>query len=224
MNIGVFHIMSVGIARLCYPFPAKEATIDTSTKQIAFGDESVRMVGEPPFYLLGATLVTLESRSRLIDIANLRPPGAAKLHWRDMGYKLQRQSLGIIADLGFRSLVAIARPLDGRRQERARRKCLERMLTRLGAEGIDELLLESRGESLDSRDLDFVKHARASRRIGPCAVNHIEAAGNPALWIPDQVVGAMGDTLTHVGNWRRWQREWARVKRHVEIIDVPLSR
>ena len=174
-----------------------ELSVNTT---VAYGDESIRMVGNPPFYLLGATVVKSDCGRALSELAELKPPSAAKLHWRDMGHKAQRKSLEIISELDLASTVAIARPLNGKRQERARRKCLEKLIASLEEAGGRSLVLETRDDDLDQRDIDFVKGARASMRIGPLTVVHANAAACPQLWIPDQLIGAMGDTLTHVGN------------------------
>lgn len=193
-----------------------------SNKAIAYGDESVRMVGNPPFYMLGAMVVKGDCDRALSALAELKPPSAAKLHWRDMGHKAQRRSLEIISELDLTGTVAIARPLDGKRQERARRKCLEKLISSLEEAGGRSLVLETRDDDLDQRDIDFVKGAKASMRIGSLTVVHANAATCPQLWIPDQLIGAMGDTLTHVGNWDRWQTEWAKAKAKVEAIEVKL--
>ena len=191
--------------------------------QVAYGDESIRMAGSPPFYLLGACFLNASAREMLNGFAGLKPAGAAKLHWRDMPHRLQKQSLEIIAELEIESVVAVGRPLDGRRQERARRKCLEALLGILNARGTQSLVLESRDSALDHRDLDFVKHARAAHRIGTCTVGHADGKSLPELWLPDQVVGAMGDSLIHAGNWLKWQGQWERVQRRTRAIDVPLA-
>ena len=188
----------------------------------AYGDESVRMVGDPPFYMLGATVFNGDCEHALGVLAELKPPSAAKLHWRDMGYKLQRKSLEIISELDCATIVAIARPLDGRRQERARRKCLEKLAIALEEAGVESLVLETRDEHLDRRDIEFVKGAKASMRIGPISIAHADASTSQRLWIPDQIIGALGDTLTHVGNWEKWQTEWAKAELGVETIEVGL--
>ena len=180
------------------------------------------MVGDPPFYMLGATVVKGDCSRALSALAKLKPPTAAKLHWRDMGYRAQRKSLEIISELELTCTVAIARPLDGKRQERARRKCLERLITTLEEAGGRSLILETRDDALDRRDIDFVKNAKASMRIGSLSVAHADATSYPQLWIPDQLIGAMGDTLTHTGNWNRWKNEWAKTKTKVETIEVKL--
>ncbi|HAM14710.1 MAG TPA: hypothetical protein DCP91_02360 [Eggerthellaceae bacterium] len=189
---------------------------------VAYGDESVRMVGDPPFYMLGATVFGSDCEHALDTLAGLKPPSAAKLHWRDMGHRLQRRSLEIISELDCATTVAIARPLDGRRQERARRKCLEKLVLALEEAGVESLVLETRDEHLDQRDIEFVKATKASMRIGSISVVHADAASSRQLWIPDQIIGALGDTLTHVGNWEKWQTEWAKAELGVETIEVGL--
>ena len=77
-------------------------------------------------YLVAATM--LPEHASLAQIEGLLPKGAAKLHWRDLGIKAQRESLQAIASLDSRSTIVVAAPINPHKQERARRKCLETLL------------------------------------------------------------------------------------------------
>ena len=196
-----------------------ESSLDIS---VAYGDESVRMVGNPPFYMLGVSLMSDATDAELKRLAQIMPKGSRKLHWREMSRRLRRHSLEILADAGCVNSVVIAAPLSGKKQERARRKCLEALLPELESKGVRELVLENRDEAANRLDLDFVDYAKGSRLISSLMITHRDASIEPRLWIADQVLGAMGDYKTHTGEWEYWEKEWLALSRSVEVVSVSL--
>jgi hypothetical protein len=87
-------------------------------------------------------------------------------------------------------------PLDPRRQERARRHCLRRLLFELEAAGVGHVWLESRGRHQDPLDLQAVNVLRIQRVIGAgLVVDHTRPLDEPLLWVPDIVAGAVGGEL-----------------------------
>lgn len=195
---------------------------DSANITVAYGDESVRMVGDPPFYMLGVCLLGDVPDSTFEELAKVMPPGARKLHWRGMSQGLQRESLRLISGIERVDLVVIAAPLDGKKQERARRKCLEALLPELERRGIEEVVLESRGVATDKLDLNYTKFAKGSKIVKSISVSHEEGSAEPRLWLADQVVGAMGDYLTQTSNWKHWKPEWEAMSPRIERIDVSL--
>ena len=194
-----------------------ETSINTNT---AYGDESTRMVGNPPFYMLGASMLAAESVPELESIYKSLPGGPRKLHWRDMSRRRQRDSLGALSEIERVDVVVIASPLIGRKQERARRKCLQVLLPALEARGVEHLVLESRRAESDRRDLDYVEYAKGSHFVDSIRVEHKFGADEPRLWVADLVLGAMGDYLTRTGDWEYWEAEWKALSGRVERINV----
>lgn len=190
--------------------------------KIAYGDESVRMVGSPPFYMLGASLIEADSVSELERVFASMPASARKLHWREMSRDKQRESLRALSSIERADIVVIASPLPGRKQERARRKCLEALLPTLEQRGIERLVLESRRPGSDKLDLDYASYARGSHLINSIRIDHEYGADQPKLWVADQILGAMGDCLTHTGEWHYWESEWSKLVDRIERIDVKL--
>ena len=82
--------------------------------------------------------------------------------------------------------------MNMRKQERARRKCLELLLPLLEAAGVGMLVLESRNEVQNKRDRELVMSARRKHLITRIDLSHEPGEGQPMLWVPDQVVGALG--------------------------------
>ena len=188
----------------------------------AWGDESVRMVGDPPFYLLGASVLSERANDGLERLVKIKPPGSKKLHWREMGQRLQRDSLRTLADIERIDIVALASPLVGHKQERARRKCLETLLPALEARGVSRLVLESRKPASDRLDLSYMDFARGKHLVTSIKLFHEDGAAEPRLWIADQVLGAMGDHIARTGNWSYWETEWEALRLSIDRIDVPL--
>ena len=196
-----------------------ETTANTTT---AYGDESVRMAGDPPFYMLGVSLMSDATDAELAKLAEIMPKGSRKLHWREMSRKRRKQSLEILASAGSSDTVVIAAPLSGKKQERARRKCLEAMLPALESKGVCELVLENRDEAANRLDLNYVDYAKGSKLVSSIMITHRDASVEPRLWVADQVLGALGDYKTHTGEWKYWEEEWLALSEDVEVIDVSL--
>ena len=189
---------------------------------VAYGDESVRMVGDPPFYMLGVSLMSDATEAELRRLAEIMPKGSRKLHWREMSRKRRKRSLEILADAGCADTVVIAAPLSGKKQERARRKCLEAVLPALESKGVRELVLENRDEAANRLDLNYVDYAKGSKLVGSIMITHRDAGAEPKLWIANQVLGAMGDYRTRTGEWEYWEKEWLVLSESVEVIYVSL--
>ncbi len=57
---------------------------------------------------------------------------------------------------------------------------------------------------------------RRSNVIGSLALSHVYGSDEPRLWVPDQVVGAYGDSLA--GDARAWEHLAHRVRvEHVSL-------
>lgn len=86
--------------------------------------------------------------------------------------------------------------------ERARRKCLERLLPLLETEyNVDTLVLERREISQDRNDIRFIDGLRSRRFIGPIRVELCAGETDARLWLPDQLLGAYGDAQAGTGRY-----------------------
>ena len=186
----------------------------------AWGDESVRVIANPPIYLLGATIFSEDPAHTLEALKRLQPPGARKLHWRDLGRQTQKRSLEAIAKAQQTTHIVVASPLKSNKQERARRKCLQKMLTELENQGIDKLILESRKPVLNNKDIDFLLYLRRSGIISKIELEHIEAKDNPRLLVPDQVLGAFGETKSKTRDTRSWKAAWDTIDKSIVVYNI----
>ncbi|MBT1165640.1 hypothetical protein [Bifidobacterium simiarum] len=162
----------------------------------AWIDESVRTQGlGVPTYFIGACICDMEEDEIRRVLSPLKPAGAAKLHWRDMTQRQKRRSIPIIQSLGLAHIVVAATPLDGNvASERARRKCLECLLPILETDyGVGAAIFESRSEAQDIKDYKFVQGLRSRRFIQTLRVDFTPGKEDARLWMPDQILGAIGD-------------------------------
>lgn len=166
----------------------------------AWVDESMRTVNvAQPLYMLGAAIADPAScESVRDDLRALRKKGP-KLHWREMDSSSKKLSMELLGRIDAAHIVVVAAPMDPRRQERARAKCMERLLAELGDLGVSAVFLESRTKSLNTRDLRLIDKLRGSRAMPRSLRVDIKLpSAEPMLWIPDQILGAVGDQ--EVGN------------------------
>jgi hypothetical protein len=133
-------------------------------------------------------------------VSGLAAPGQ-RFHWRRSARPARAKALGVVADLPVLHLTAIATRLDPRRPERARRACLHRLLFELASHGVTLVIMETRTQSLNHKDAAAVDAFRSAQVIGPeIAVEHGYPSGvngEPLLWVPDIIAGAIGAELDH---------------------------
>lgn len=140
-----------------------------------------------------------------------------RLHWRDESATDRRRIIAAVAALDVRAEVVVATGMDPKRQERARRKCLERLLHRLSLRHVEIVWIESRGPAGDQRDLAAVVALR-TRGVIPdwLRVAHAQPLDEPMLWVPDAVAGV-------VGAIRRGEPgQWAAIEALVTLHELSL--
>lgn len=187
---------------------------------VAFVDESVRMAATPPTYLMAATIPM--SDGQLAAFEELFRRGERKLHWRDMPPALRRKSVHAIAEMDHLTTIVAAAPLDGKKQERARAKCLAALLPALEGLEVSVAVIESRSDR--KADLRDIETAERIRRIGAIASIRIRHAGveEHGLWLPDQVLGAYGTALCGIAEAEAWREDWERAQASIEVLPVGL--
>lgn len=129
-------------------------------------------------------------------------PSGSKLHWRQLDSRSKKQCIDVLSSFDVAHIVVAGAPLDARRQERARAACMERLLFELGELGVTSVLLEARTESLNRRDMRLIEQLRGKRSLPrSLRVDIGLPSTEPMLWIPDQVLGALGDAKCEDGQW-----------------------
>lgn len=156
-----------------------------------------------PMYLLGAVIADPQQCDEIRrQLKTILPKGAPKLHWRQMKPAEKTAATTVISAFDIAHLVVIATPMDRRRQERARAACMERLLWELGRLGVSHAILEQRTQSLNDRDMRLIRYLRGKQTIpSSLRVEVGQPSSEPMLWVPDQVLGAVGDLHTGQGHW-----------------------
>ncbi|MFI6496372.1 hypothetical protein [Nonomuraea typhae] len=156
----------------------------------AYVDES--MVLSHGRYLLVAVLVAPADAAGHRDVLrSLLEHGQGRLHWRHENDKRRRHLIEVVAEMHPVGVVVVGTHLDAKKQERGRRKCLERLFWELGGCHVDNVVLERRHNDLDRRDREMVAALRGCHAIPPrLRPEWCDPGSEPLLWLPDMVAGA----------------------------------
>lgn len=162
----------------------------------AWVDESVHSAASmrQPVYLLAAAVADPGSCDPTRDaLRALLLPKARRLHWRDESSTRRQMIADLIAEQDLLHTVVIGTPVDPRRQERARRLCMERLFFEMARLGVDRIWLESRTQSLNAQDRATIDAVRGKKLLpAHTFVDFARPREEPMLWIPDAVAGAIG--------------------------------
>ena len=121
----------------------------------AYIDESMRV--PHGLYVLAAVIVADHhaDHHRAALRAHLYR-GQLRLHWRDESSHRRTELIAAMSALPHTGAIVIATSTQPRRQERARRKCIERLLAELASRGITTAVFERRHPELDARDRTMI--------------------------------------------------------------------
>lgn len=157
----------------------------------AWIDESANTSGPCCYYILAASICAVtrveEVRQRLRALVY---PGMLRLHWHDEAMHRRRLIADAVSRFNLTHVSVISTLPDRAKEERARRKCLERILYELDRRHIVRAWIESRNDRQDARDLDMVEAVRGRRLISRgLTVDFARPLHEPMLWLPDAVAG-----------------------------------
>lgn len=125
-------------------------------------------------------------------LRELVPKGRARLHWRDESEPLRRKITAAIAGCDFLSVVVVGIELHAGNQERPRRKCMKRLLYELDRMDVSQVWLESRTDTLNSKDMWLIEKLRGERAIRTgLRVDIGLPSVEPMLWVSDAIAGAV---------------------------------
>ncbi|MFC5814630.1 hypothetical protein [Nonomuraea harbinensis] len=169
----------------------------------AYVDESMRL--SHGLYLMAAVLVPpAQADFHRAALRGLLLRRQRRLHWRDENAKRRTLIIETVAGLRPSALVVVGTGLEARRQERARRKCMEHLLWELGRRPVTEIFFESRGPWLDAADRKLIDILRTRHAISPrLRALWVPAVEEPLTWLPDVVAGAA--SLAASGEAELWE-------------------
>ena len=163
----------------------------------AYIDESLRV--SHGLYVLAAVIVAdTEADQHRTALRALLLRGQLRLHWRDESTARRNQLISAMSALRHTGAIVIATDAASRRQERARRKCIERLLAQLASRAITTVVFERRHPDLDAQRphddrrapppaVTACRHARglakSSRRASAVAARH---RGRSSILSPDR--------------------------------------
>lgn len=175
----------------------------TGRNHDAWIDESVAISAGT--YVLAAAIAEVDDAVDIrAALSGLCPKGQERLHWRNEADPLRRKITATLAASRLSAIVVVATPVDPKRQERARRKCAERLFFELEQADVRQAWLEARTPSLNRRDLKLVDALRGTRAISPALrIDVGYPSGEPMLWAADAVAGAITAAYKHTADYRR---------------------
>ena len=142
-------------------------------------------------YILTASIVDgADSAGVLAALHELRPRGG-KLHWYESDAAHRLDLAKAVGALELEHMTVIGRGC-GARTERARRKCMERLLPDLDGAGVDTVVLEARQQANNRHDINMVDACRRKKLISQglhvtFALGHVQ----PLLWLADVACGSV---------------------------------
>jgi len=166
-------------------------------------DESLRV--RHGLYLLAAVIVAdADAHSHRQALTALLLRHQARLHWRDEGSMRREQLTDAICELRYTGIIVIATGMTSARQERARRKCIERLVIELARRGIANAVFERRHDELDAGDRTLITALRRQHSIPPSfRATWNPAVSEPLLWLADIAAGAA--SLAETGDDADWR-------------------
>ncbi|MGN9844698.1 hypothetical protein ACTMTI_41880 [Nonomuraea sp. H19] len=127
------------------------------------------------------------------------------MHWRDENDKRRAQLIEVVAALRPVGIIVAGAGLDAKRQERARRKCMECLLWELGNHHVVDVVFERRHSELDRRDHELIAVLQGRHAMPPrLRLSWRDPEVEPLLWLPDIVAGAK--SLAERGDQRFWSQ------------------
>lgn len=99
---------------------------------------------------------TRPMRTRVREAVSELAHGKQPFHWHDESPVRRRKAVKTVSVLDALHLVVIGMGMDSRRQERARRQCLTRMLWEMSAADVHQAWLDARTPSQNAKDIALV--------------------------------------------------------------------
>jgi hypothetical protein len=152
-------------------------------------------------YLLAATVARPRACDPVRDsLRELLLKGAQRIHWRDESTPRRLKIASAIADHDLLHVIVVGAPIDARKQERARRRCMERLVFELGVLSVSQVWLETRTRSLNDRDRRMFAALHAKHAMpADLRIDFALPTAEPMLWVADAVAGSIGQARRGVG-------------------------
>ena len=169
----------------------------------AYIDESLRV--REGLYVLAAVIVADAQADKHRQILRaLLYRHQVRLHWREEAAGRREQLVSALCALQDTGAVVIAAGVAPGRQERARRKCIARLLAELASRGIATVVFERRHAELDARDRAMVAALQRQQSLpASLRASWQPAVNEPLLWLADIAAGAAA--IAETGDETHWR-------------------
>ena len=183
--------------------------VATMAERVAYVDEAFA----DGTYVLAAGLVDgSEQHTVRAGLQAALLPRQRRLHWHDESPARRLQLASVVGDLQLPAVAVVGGPVNERRQERARRQCLERLLWELQAVGVDRIRAESRQPERDRADIRALAAFRRTGILAPhMTFDHVRPLQEQGLWLADIIAGAVLADLRGDSRYRKPLEEALRV-------------
>ncbi|GIH72631.1 hypothetical protein [Sphaerimonospora thailandensis] len=159
----------------------------------AYIDESLRRrPHDDSVYAMAAVIIDSADHGDVrTELESLRLGKSPRLHWRDESPARQLAITERLVNMPIQGIVTVY--LHGKevRTERARRRCLERLLIEVEQTGVSTVVIESRSPEQDHLDRGLLTGLRTANVL-PKSLTVIwkPSVSEPLLWAADAVVSA----------------------------------
>jgi hypothetical protein len=183
---------------------------------LALIDESAPESARGVHYVIGAAVLLDPAQRNEIRERALKLIGGRRrpFHWKDEGVVCRAAMIELLGELEVGIFATIHHPVAGRRQTAARGESLRTLASMLRREGVDELLIESRGLQ-DAKDRQTFVEAVHVGELPPDFVYDFARKDEALMWLPDAVAGLLGEAECHKTD--RWIAD---LQRTVAVLEV----
>lgn len=179
-------------------------------------DESTPESARGVHYVIGAAVLMDPAQRDEVQARAVKLIGDRHrfFHWRDEGVSRRSAMIELLGELDIGVFAVIHHPVAAKRQAVAPRESLRTLVAMLCREGVNEVLIESRGlQDTDDRQT-LVDSVHAGDL--PAGLTYAFARKDDALmWLPDAVAGLLSEA-----ECRRTDRWIAELQREAMIFEV----
>jgi len=170
---------------------------------IALIDESLALRPNGYQYVIASAIVVSAPSIDHVDIESLREAvrqlvaaRSRPFRWKHEGVIKKGEMIDLIVNEQLFVTASISKPRKAHHDRLSRAECLTNVCAQLAIEGIEELVIESRGV----QDTDDISTIQAAKKSGSLPESFPEpdfrGKSEPLLWIPDAVAGAIREAET----------------------------
>lgn len=179
-------------------------------------DESTPESARGVHYVIGAAVLIDPAQRSDVHARALKLIGDRRrvFHWKDEGIERRFAMIELLGELDLGVFAVVHRPVAAKRQTVARRESLRTLAAMLCREGVDDLLIESRGIQ-DAEDRQTLIEAMNSGLLPAGLSYDFALKSNALMWLPDAVAGVLSEA-----ECRKTDKWVAELQRKAAVLEV----